>query len=145
MNKRETIEILESRIKREKSETKQKQLRLFKSLINQLNMDSFKGNDNLGHIAESIVLKYFDLKREDDLHEVKSLIINQWNTLKEESRQVCYVLVCCGSKFLDNGLYRIKADLIYDRDNIGIKELRALNPQKVCGFGTLIKRINERA
>lgn len=70
------------------------------------------GHINIGYLVESIALKYLGLESEDEEHEVKSFVLNSWNTLVNEDVKWVYVVVVGNSKKIENGFYKVKANEI---------------------------------
>lgn len=67
---------------------------------------------NLGDISECLVLGLLGLKVEDNQHEIKSFILNHWNTLTDTSRKTCYIL---NTYSKNTGLYKCDASLIRNK------------------------------
>lgn len=73
--------------------------------------DNLKGL-NLGDIGENIVLRFFNLKRENEMHEVKTFIIDTPNILIDKSVKVVYILMVFNEL---NGLFQVNAKDIYNK------------------------------
>lgn len=100
--------------------TKAQILNNFIELIKTCNIKEYyniKTNDNLnglniGDVGENIVLHYFNLKRENALHEIKTFIIDTPNILIDKSAQVVYILMTFNAL---NGLYKVNANDIFNK------------------------------
>lgn len=96
---------------------------------------STKGNANLGHIIETIALNYFNLNKENEMHEIKALFNNSPNVLTNSSVKVVYVVVC--SKHM-KGLYKVNAKDVYNV-KLTNKYLESIKTEKVCSLLQLAK------
>ena len=100
------------------------------------NISVSKNGVNIGNIMENIALAYFGLNEEDEMHEIKSLILNRANILKNENTKIVYFVIISKYK---NGLYKLENAQSILNVSVGIKELRALKLEKICELGALIK------
>ena len=100
------------------------------------NVSISKNGVNIGNIMENIALAYFGLNEENEMHEIKSLILNRANILKNENTKVVYFVIMSKYK---NGLYKLENAQSILNVSVGIKELRALKLEKVCELSALIK------
>ena len=71
------------------------------------------GHMNLGDIVEKIVLEYLGLESEDNEHEVKAIVVNTPNILKNKSVNTAYIFYM---KQKYEGLYRVNA-----QDILGVR------------------------
>lgn len=123
--------------------TKEKNISILMNLVKKCTLDEYnttltpKGFINLGFIGEALALNYFNLKREDEMHEIKSIINNPAHILENESVQVVYILVI-NQKL--QGLYRVNASLVYNI-RLSIEYLKGLGCEfvKICNLKELIK------
>lgn len=146
LTKAQTIQELQ-RIKNhhhEKHEvTKERNISILMNLVKKCTLDEYntiltpKGFINLGFIGEALALNYFKLKKEDELHEIKSIINNPAHILENANVQVVYILVI-NQKL--QGLYRVNASLVYNI-RLSIEYLKGLGCEfiKVCNLKELIK------
>lgn len=100
------------------------------------NVSVSKNGVNIGNIMENIALAYFGLNEEDEMHEIKSLVLNRANILKNENTKIVYFVIMSKYK---NGLYKLENAQSILNVSVGIKELRALKLEKICELGALIK------
>lgn len=100
------------------------------------NVSISKNGVNIGNIMENIALAYFGLNEENETHEIKSLVLNRANILKNENTKIVYFVIMSKYK---NGLYKLENAQSILNVSVGIKELRALKLEKVCELGALIK------
>lgn len=91
---------------------------------------STKGNANLGHIIETIALNYFNIDKEDEMHEIKALFNNSPNVLTNSNVKVVYVVVC--SKKM-RGLYKVDAKDVYNI-KLTTKYLELIKTEKICSL-----------
>lgn len=72
--------------------------------------DSLKGL-NIGDIGENIVFRYFKIDKENEMHEIKTFIIDTPNILIDKKVKIVYIFMV----FNDiNGLYKVNASDIYN-------------------------------
>lgn len=141
-SKKEVLKDLTSKIKEESNITKEKQLRAFKRLVNNCNIEYFEvsitknKHYNIGDIGEKIVLDYLGLTREDEDHEVKTLCCNYPNLLTNSNIETVYILIVNNNPYYKNGLYRCDAKHIYKKD-LSKKVLRSLELEKIANFKEL--------
>ena len=100
------------------------------------NVSVSKNGVKIGNIMENIALAYFGLNEEDEMHEIKSLVLNRANILKNENTKIVYFVIMSKYK---NGLYKLENAQSILNVSVGIKELRALKLEKICELGALIK------
>lgn len=118
-NKFQTIRLLEEQARNYlMSGTKQDKERASKTLevaeiVSRCNCNAFtiqhdsKSHINLGYILESATLNALGLTKEDNMHEVKSLVNNTPNILKNKSVKYVYVIIVKSSR---RGVYKYNAD-----------------------------------
>ena len=141
LNKTELLENLKINALNTTNTTKKDYIEIVAKMVKNCKVDKYactfssKGNANLGHIVETIALNYFNIKKEDDLHEIKALFNNSPNVLTNSSVKVVYVVVC--SKRM-KGLYKVNAQDVY---NIKLtnKYLETIKTEKVCSLLQLAK------
>jgi len=147
MNKELVLNSLDSMIvfyKNTNDITRAERLKVVKRLVKRAKIEDFKNittsknGINVGYIMEDIVLNYLGLECEDDMHEIKSLVINKPNILKNKNVKVVYIVII--SKYF-NGLYRLDNASKILNARLGINEFRALKNElvKVCELNDLVK------
>jgi hypothetical protein len=124
--------------------TRAERLKVVKRLVKRANIEDYKNittsknGINVGYIMEDLVLNYLGLECEDNMHEIKSLIINTPNILKNDNVKVVYIVII--SKYF-NGLYRLDNASKILNIRFGINEFRELKNElvKVCELNDLVK------
>ena len=123
-NKFQTIQLLEKQARQYMaSGTKQDKDRAKKTLevaeiVSRCTCNAFtiqhdgKSHINLGYILESATLNALGLTKEDNMHEVKSLVNNTPNILKNKSVKYVYVVIVKSSR---RGVYKYNADDVRDK------------------------------
>lgn len=98
-----------------------------------------QGHINLGLLIEGLALDYLGLEREDENHEVKSFVLNSWNTLTNDSVEWVYVVVVGNSRKIENGFYKVSAnDIKGKRGNLEVLR-NAESLERVCSLSQLVR------
>lgn len=137
--KNQTIQLLEKQARNYlMSGTKQDKERASKTLevaeiVSRCSCNAFtiqydsKSHINLGYILESATLNALGLTKEDNMHEVKSLVNNTPNILKNKNVKYVYVVIVKSSR---KGVYKYNADDVRDK-RLTLATLNAL-PSVYC-------------
>ena len=124
MTKKETIKLLERQAKyylaNGTKQDKERAMRTYEviELLERCKCNNYhiqrdnKNHINLGYILESALLDTMSLLKEDETHEIKSLVNNTPNVLKNENVKVVYVVIVKASK---KGVYKYDAKDVYNK------------------------------
>lgn len=123
--------------------TKERNMHALINLIRACNINEYEttrtqhGHVNIGFICERIALNYFNLTKEDDMHEIKSIVNNSAHVLDNEHVKVVYILII-NQKI--KGLYKVNACFIYGI-KLSVKYLTSLKSDfiKVCNLHDLVR------
>lgn len=142
VNKSQVISNLTAMIKEETNTTKKKQVNNFLKLVKKSNLNNYiirvskNGYYNLGDIGECLTLQYLGLEREDNNHEIKTMVKNSPNILINDNVKVVYILLLSQDSKKDkikNGLYRLNAEEVLNiKINKGL--LNTLKLERLCSI-----------
>lgn len=135
MTKKETIKQLEKQanyyLLSGTKQDKERAIRTFEviELIERCKCNNYhiqrdnKNHINLGYILESLLLDEMQLLKEDEAHEIKSLVNNTPNILINKNVKVVYVIIVKASC---KGVYKYKASDVYGK-RLTLSTLNSLN------------------
>jgi hypothetical protein len=86
------------------------------------------GHMNMGDIVEVVMCEYLGITKEDDLHEIKSIVVNAPNELTNASVKVVYIFYM---KQNLEGVYKVNAKEVLNK-KITKEVFKSLNLEKVA-------------
>lgn len=152
VNKNQVINNLKTMIKEESNITKKKQVNNFLRVVKKSNLDNYivrvssNGYYNIGDIGECLMLQYLGIDKEDNNHEIKTMVKNSPNILVNDNVKVVYLLILSQDSKKDkvkNGLYKVNAEEVL---NIKITKslLNTLNLEKIANFKELASPLTKK-
>ena len=99
------------------------------SIKNYYTTKSLSGYINIGFICEILMLNYLHIEKEDNMHEIKSLVNNTPHVLTNEHVKIVYILVINQKS---HGIYQVNASEILGL-RLTYKNIQALKTLKKIG------------